>query len=57
MTPQQIRDFGLILGPAGCAFTMWRYDRDFFDNSANQASFAEVAGSLAKVPSKVCRRQ
>lgn len=57
MTPQQIRDFGLILGPAGCAFTMWRYDRDFFDNSANKASFAEVAGSLAKVPSKVCRRQ
>jgi hypothetical protein len=57
MTPQQIRDFGLALGPAGCAFTMWRYDREFFDNSANKASFAEVADSLAKVPSKVCRRQ
>jgi hypothetical protein len=57
MTPEQIRDFGLILGPAGCAFTMWRYERDFFDNSANQASFAEVADSLGKVPAKVCRRQ
>ncbi len=57
MTPEQIRDFGLILGPAGCAFTMWRYDRDFFDNAANKASFTEVADSLAKVPAKVCRRQ
>jgi hypothetical protein len=57
MTAQQIRDFGLILGPAGCAFTMWRYDRDFFNDSANKASFAEVADSLAKVPAKVCRRQ
>jgi hypothetical protein len=57
MTPQQILDFGRILGPAGCAFTMWRYDRDFFDNPANKASFTEVADSLAKVPGKVCRRQ
>jgi hypothetical protein len=57
MTPEQIRDFGLILGPAGCALNMWRYDREFFNNSANKASFAEVADSLAKVPSKVCRRQ
>ncbi len=57
MTPEQIRDFGLVLGPAGCAFTMWRFERDFFDNSANRASFAEVADSLAKSPAKVCRRQ
>ncbi len=56
MTPEQIRDFGLVLGPAGCAFTMWRYDREFFNNAANKASFAEVADSLAKVPSKPCRR-
>jgi hypothetical protein len=57
MTAQQIRDFGLTLGPAGCAFTMWRFDREFFDDSANKASFAEIADSLAKVPAKVCRRQ
>ena len=57
MTPQQIRDFGLVLGPAGCAFSMWRYERDFYNNSANKASFGEVADSLAKVPAKSCRRQ
>jgi hypothetical protein len=56
MTPQQIRDFGLALGPAGCAFSMWRYDQEFFSNPANRASFAEVADSLAKLPSKTCRR-
>jgi hypothetical protein len=57
MTAQQIRDFGLTLGPAGCAFTMWRFDREFFDDSANKASFEEIADSLAKVPAKACRRQ
>jgi hypothetical protein len=57
MTAQQIRDFGLILGPAGCAFTMWRFDREFFNDSANKASFADIADSLARVPARVCRRQ
>jgi len=56
MTPEQIRDFGLVLGPAGCAFSMWRYDREFFSNSANKASFTEIADSLSKAPAKSCRR-
>ncbi|MEO7476731.1 MAG: hypothetical protein ABIY46_15500, partial [Gemmatimonadales bacterium] len=35
MTPAQVRDWALVLGPAGCALTMWRYDRDFMSNPDN----------------------
>ena len=29
MTAEQVRDWGILLGSAGCALTMWRYDPDF----------------------------
>jgi hypothetical protein len=56
MTPQQVRDFGLVLGPAGCGLNMWRYDATFFANSDNRAAVQVVADSLAKLPWKGCRQ-
>jgi hypothetical protein len=56
MTPQQIRDYGMALGPAGCGLTMWRYDGSFMANPDNRRAFDEVAGRLATAPGKACRR-
>jgi hypothetical protein len=56
MTAQQIKDFGSVLGPAGCALTMWRYDRNFMNAPDNQEAFTEVAALLAKSPGRSCAR-
>ncbi len=56
MTPEQMLDYGKILGPAGCAFLMWRYDPDFMAKSENQQAFNELAGRLATGSAKSCRR-
>jgi hypothetical protein len=56
MTASQVRDYGLVLGPAGCGFTMWQYDSNFMSRSDNQLAFKDVAGRLATVSSKTCRR-
>jgi hypothetical protein len=56
MTAQQILDFGSVLGPAGCALTMWRYDRNFMDAPDNKEAFTELAARLAQAPSKSCGR-
>jgi hypothetical protein len=56
MTAAQIREFGLVLGSAGCALNMWRYDAEYFALSANQSAFKTVADSLAKLPRKGCGR-
>jgi hypothetical protein len=57
MTATQVRDFGLVLGPAGCAgLLLWRYDATFFGRTDNQASFRTIADALAKLPAKACRR-
>jgi len=56
MTPEQVRDNGLVLGPAGCGLVMWRYDAKFMANTENQRAFKDVAGRLATLPAKSCRR-
>ena len=56
MTPEQVRDWGRVLGPAGCALVMWQYDDDFMSNPENQRAFADLAGLLATIPAKSCRR-
>lgn len=56
MTPDQIRSWGLVLGPAGCALFMWRYDAQFVEDPANQAAFRDVRERLATLPSKSCAR-
>jgi hypothetical protein len=55
MTPAQVRDFGRILGSAGCALVMWRYDYDFMANPDNKAAFRDVAGVLGQLPAKSCK--
>ena len=57
MTPAQIRENGLVLGPAGCALSMWRYEADFMADAENRRAFEEVAEQLARLPAKPCRRQ
>ena len=56
MTPQQVRDYGLALGPSGCALLMWRYDATFMALAENQAAFQDVAGRMASLPAKSCKR-
>jgi len=56
MTPQQVRDYGAVLGPAGCGLLMWRYDSVFMANPSNQDAFRDVASRLAALPGKACRR-
>jgi hypothetical protein len=56
MTAEQVREWGLILGPAGCGLFMWRYDADFVANAANQRAFADVGAKLSTLPSKTCHR-
>jgi hypothetical protein len=56
MTPEQVLEHGMILGPAGCAFLMWRYDSAFMAKPENQQGFNELAGRLATGSAKSCRR-
>lgn len=56
MSPQQLREFGLTLGTAGCALNMWRYERAYFEKPEIQQALQEVAGSLSRLPRKPCRR-
>ena len=56
MTPAQILEFGRVLGPAGCAFSLWRYDSRFMALPENQQAFEELAGHLTMLPERPCRR-
>jgi hypothetical protein len=56
MSAQQVRSFGLVLGPAGCGLNMWRYDATFVANPENQAAARDIANVLATLPAKACRR-
>jgi hypothetical protein len=56
MTPEQLREFGLTLGPAGCALNMWRYEKAYIDKSEIRGALRDIAESLAKLPARPCRR-
>jgi hypothetical protein len=56
VTPDQLEQWGLVLGPAGCGLTMWQYNSDFMANPDNQRAFRNVAAKLATLPVKQCRR-
>ena len=56
MTPQQVRDFGQALGPAGCALFAWRHDGTFMGKPENQAAISELAIMLAGLEPLECRR-
>jgi hypothetical protein len=56
MTPDQVREWGTLLGSAGCALNMWRYERAYFDKPEVQRALQQVGESLARLPGKSCRR-
>jgi hypothetical protein len=56
MTASQIRDWGKLIGPSGCALMMWRYDDEAMAQPANQQAMDEVAAALAKLPRRPCTR-
>jgi hypothetical protein len=56
MTPDQVRDWGIILGEAGCALVMWRYDSAVMADPVYQVAFRAIADRLATLPSKSCTR-
>ena len=55
MTPDQVRDWGKVLGRAGCALLSWKYDAAFMGKPENQAAISEVAIALANEPRTSCR--
>jgi hypothetical protein len=56
MSPEQVRSWGVVLGSAGCALNMWRYESGYFDDPEIQAAVKAVADSLAKLPRRDCVR-
>jgi hypothetical protein len=56
MTPEQIREWGSLLGSAGCALLMWQYDAAFVARPENQRAFGDVAARLARTPARSCGR-
>jgi hypothetical protein len=56
VTPAQLEAWATVLGPAGCALTMWRYDTAFMSVVENQRAFQKIAALLAPLPRKACRR-
>jgi hypothetical protein len=56
MSADQVRDWGLILGPAGCAFMMWRYYPQYIEKPEVQRALGEIAAVLARTPRKPCSR-
>jgi hypothetical protein len=55
MTPDQIREWGMVLGPEGCGLFVYHFD-DPFTQPANLEAFKYLAGKLAKLPARSCRR-
>jgi hypothetical protein len=56
MTAAQVREYARVLGPAGCAMFMWRYESSFMANPDNIQAFRDVAAALASAQRKSCRR-
>ena len=56
MTTAQLREYGLVLGPAGCAFTFWRFDAGYLNQPGNKKALQDVAAALRLLPPKPCRR-
>jgi hypothetical protein len=56
VTAAQLEAWATVLGPAGCAFTMWQYDSTFMSSTDNQRAFRNIAARLATAPAKPCKR-
>jgi hypothetical protein len=56
MTASQVRERGLILGPAGCGLMMWTYNDTFWGRTDNREAFKDVAAKMATATRRPCRR-
>lgn len=56
MTSEQVREWGLTLGPLGCAMFLWWYDPDFMSKPANVQAIQDIGEKLANTPSRSCLR-
>lgn len=56
MTPDQVREWGKALAPYGCYLMLWRYDREYMSDPANQEAFRDIALVMASTPSRSCGR-
>jgi hypothetical protein len=56
MTAAQIREWGKLFGPSGCALLMWKYDPTAMARPDNQQAMRDVAAALAKAPRRSCAR-
>jgi hypothetical protein len=56
MTPDQVREWGLTLGPLGCAMFLWWYDPSFMSKPENVQAIRDVGAKLATTPGRSCRR-
>lgn len=56
MTADQVKNWGLALGPSGCAMLMWRFDGTFMSKSANISAIKTVLYKLASSSKRSCRR-
>jgi hypothetical protein len=56
MSADQVQEWGVVLGSAGCMLNMWRYERDYYDKPDVQRALGHVAGVLKGLPAKACRR-
>jgi hypothetical protein len=56
MSASQVRDWGRVLGPAGCGLIVWKFDRTFMSKAANIQAFRDVASTLGRTPGRSCRR-
>jgi hypothetical protein len=56
MTAGQIREFGSVLGVAGCALMVWKYEPKLMSNPDNVQAFKDLAAMLATHQAPSCRR-
>jgi len=56
MTPAQIREIGSVLGVAGCALMVWRYDKELMSNHENLEVFKDLGAMLATRHAPLCKR-
>lgn len=56
MTTTQLRERGLLLGPAGCGLIIWTYDYNYWHYSTVLTVFRDIAAKMAATPIKPCRR-
>jgi hypothetical protein len=56
MTDIQLREWGTLLGSAGCGLLMWQYAGTYFGSALNQSAFRDVKAAIGGRNPAPCRR-